>query len=288
MNMDVLWPSLQDLNIMVQKCSSLFIYASTIVTFIESRHHVPQNRLKLVISIPDSTSGESRSIIDPLYTRVLVEGFEGVESDDHAYFDQSKLVIATVLLAINPLPRPTLATLLDLDPSMVSLYLHPLYSVLHVPSDNTSAIQRLHKSFPDFLTDPNRCKNQKFLIDPPIYHGQIAFCCLQMMKKSLKKNICGIPLYAMNKDVEDLDDRRKEHIGEALEYACRFWTHHVSLASKTGEEIGPMLDLLQDFFEHRFLFWIEVLSILEDLGTAMYSLRRLQEWLQHVSRLQQI
>jgi hypothetical protein len=107
------------------------------------------------------------------------------------------------------------------------------------------------------------------------------------MKKSLKKNICRIPPYAMNRDVEDLHSRRKEFISDALEYACRFWTHHISLGSKTGEDIGPMLVLLQDFFEHQFLFWIEVLSILEDLGITIYSLRRVQEWLRNVSSLQQ-
>jgi hypothetical protein len=286
MNVDVPWPSLQDLDIMVHKCSGLFIYASTTINFIQSLDYDPRDRLKLVTSIPDSNSGEGESIIDPLYTQVLVDGFVEVKSDDHAYFDQLKLVIAAVLLAINPLTRPALTTLLDVDPSVVTRLLRRLYSVLQVPSDDTYAIQRLHKSFPDFLTDPNRCKYPKFHIDTPVYHGKIAFRCLQLMKKSLKKNICAIPPYTMNKDVEDLHARRKKVVGIALDYACRFWTHHVSLASKTGEDICSMLDLIQDFFEHRFLFWVEILSISMDLGIAIYSLRRVQEWLQSVSTIQ--
>jgi hypothetical protein len=286
MKVNVPWPSLQDVEVMVQKCSGLFIYASTTVNFIQSLRYDPRSRLKLVINIPDGTSVEGKSKVDPLYTQVLADGFAEVESDDHDYFDQLKLTIAAVLLAINPLCRPTLATLLNVDPPTVTRFLDPLYSVLRIPSDDTCAIQRLHKSFPDFLTDPHRCKNPKFHIDTLIHHGKIASLCLQLMKRSLKKNICGIPPYAMNKDVEDLDVRRKEFVGDALEYACRFWTHHVSLASKTGEDIGPMVDLLQDFFQHRFLLWVEVLSILGDLGIAIYSIQRVQEWLQTVSRHQ--
>jgi hypothetical protein len=287
MNVDVPWPSSEDMDVMVRKCSGLFIYASTIVIFIESLHYDPRDRLKLVTSVTDSDSGEGGSIIDPLYTQVLVDGFAKVQSDQK-YFDQLKLVISAVILAINPLTRPALATLLDLTPLTVTSFLHPLYSVLQVPSDDTYAIQRLHKSFPDFLTDPNRCKDPNFHINAPIYHGNIAFLCLQLMKKSLKKNICRIPPYTMNEDVKDFHARRKAFISDALEYACRFWTHHVSLASKTDEEIGLMLNLLQDFFDHRVLFWIEVLIILGDLGIAIYSMRRVQEWLLNVSRLQQI
>jgi hypothetical protein len=86
----------------------------------------------------------------------------------------------------------------------------------------------------------------------------------------------------MNEDVEDLPAQREKFVGGALEYACRFWTHHI-LASKTGEDIDLKLDLLQDFFENRSLFWIEILSILGDLGIASYSVQRVQEWLKSVS-----
>jgi hypothetical protein len=108
------------------------------------------------------------------------------------------------------------------------------------------------------------------------------------MGRRLKKNICAIPPYTMNRDVEDLNARQKESVGDSLEYACRFWTDHISLASKTGEGIDPILYLLEDFFEHRFIFifWIETLSILGVLGTAIYSLQRVQDWLQSVSRFQ--
>jgi hypothetical protein len=283
MNVDVPWPSSQDIDVMVHKCSGLFIYASTTIKFIQSLRYDPRDRLKLVTNIPDNNSGEVDSIIDPLYTQVLEDGFAEVKSEDQEYFDQLKFMIATVLLAINPLSRPTLATLLDVTSSTVTRLLRPLYSVLQVPSDDTHAIQRLHKSFPDFLADPNRCKNPNFHIDTPMYHGKMSCLCLQLMKKSLKRNICEIPPYTMNRDVEDLHARRKKVVSGALEYACLFWTHHFSLASKTGEDIDLMHDLLKDFFKNRFLFWIEVLVILEDLGIAIYSIQRVQEWLRSVS-----
>jgi hypothetical protein len=48
------------------------------------------------------------------------------------------------------------------------------------------------------------------------------------MDKSLKKNMCSIPDYALNSEVEDLPKRIEESgIRGALEYACRSWYKHL-------------------------------------------------------------
>jgi hypothetical protein len=148
---------------------------------------------------------------------------------------------------------------------MVTRLPRPLSSVLQVPSDNIHAIQRLHKSFPDFLTDPNRYKNPTFHIATLIRPDEkIAFRCLQLMKRSPKKKFAQfLPIRRIKMLKTSVFDKRS--LLDALEYVCRFWTHHVSLASKTGVDIGPTLDLLKTFLSVEFY---SELRYLVPLGTS--------------------
>jgi hypothetical protein len=103
------------------------------------------------------------------------------------------------------------------------------------------------------------------------------------MKEKLKKNICGLPRYAMNREVEDLGERRKKHIGNGLEYACKSWARHLRITSRDCDGVRDILESLEMFFKHNLLPWLEVLSIIADLGSAVYTLRDVKAWLAEVS-----
>jgi hypothetical protein len=87
----------------------------------------------------------------------------------------------------------------------------------------------------------------------------------------------------MNNDVGDLAARRENHIGGGLEYACRSWAKHLRLASSDGGDVGHVVELLGYFFNHHLLSWLEVLSIVGDVRCAVYSLRDVRSWFDHVS-----
>ena len=61
------WPSSADINILSKKAAGLFIYASTVIKFVESENHLPTTRLSLITSFPQSTVEEGRTGIDALY-----------------------------------------------------------------------------------------------------------------------------------------------------------------------------------------------------------------------------
>jgi hypothetical protein len=103
------------------------------------------------------------------------------------------------------------------------------------------------------------------------------------MKASLKKNICDLPPYVMNEDIDDLDARREKHIGRGLEYACRSWANHLRFASSDGDDVEHAVELVDYFFKHQLLSWLEVLSIVGDMRCAVYSLRDVKCWFVHVS-----
>ena len=189
------WPCGKDLVAITKKSSGLFIFASTLVRFIESEHHEPNERLQLVIIQSDSTIHEGRAGIDPLYTQILVHAFLNVK--DTAVFTNLKKVLGAVALAFNPLSLVQIAAILGVGTPLITRSLRHLHSVLLIPAEDSKEIRVFHKSFPDFLQDPDRCPDPRFFINSRSHHGEIALGCLELLKK-LKPNPYDLPDFAMN------------------------------------------------------------------------------------------
>ena len=218
------WPSLSDIDILCEKAAGLFIYASTVVKLIAFIHRTPAEQLERIISLPQSTVHEGRSGVDLLYTQILeqVAADMDTDEDDKEIYSRFKTVVGAVLLVSDPLSARALADLLK--HSNINTTLRSLHSLLLIPDGSEDPIRIFHKSFPDFLTDPSRCKNEKFFVDPTIYHEEILLSCLRLMRERLKRNICNMDDYVILSEVKDISTRRKDYIGDALEYACQFWT----------------------------------------------------------------
>lgn len=105
------WPGPHKIDILCKKAAEFFIYASTVVKFISSPHHPPDERLDLIVSPPEDTSHEGRSGIDLLYSQVLEHAFHDVDSSDHTLYSRLNSVLGVVILALNPLPIKALSDL---------------------------------------------------------------------------------------------------------------------------------------------------------------------------------
>ena len=280
---DVIWPTDEEISLAVTKCSGVFVVASITVRFVISPNHTPQDRLHVIISRPDSTVNEGKSGLDETYDQIFLEGFEDVKIDDTDFFSRLRLVLSSIVLAINPLSCKDLAVILDVPPKSVRSTIRSLHSVLIVPKSDSDLPRVCHKSFPDYLTDRTRCTYPRFQLDPSVYHLKLGACCLTLMNKALKKNICDLPAYAMNSEVDDLDERRENCIGRGLEYACTSWAGHLRIASGDGDNVQHIVKPLESFLKCHLLSWLEVLSILGDLRCAVYSLRDVKAWLAEAS-----
>jgi len=275
------WPGLSEIDILCKKAAGFFIYASTVVKFIESEGHTPTERLNQITSLPQSTSHEGRSGIDILYTQVLKQTVDGMGTDDDKFHSHLRTVLGAVLLMINPLSVNTLSNLLRM--SGISTTLRPLHSLLLVPSSKDAPVRIFHKSFPDFLMDQRRCTDPQFFIDPPIHHAEILLSCLNYMKEKLKRNICELDDFAFLSKVEDLSDRQKDYIGDALGYACCFWTKHLLGIPGSGPGGKEIQEAIERFFTTCLLFWIEALSLMGKLDIGVYALNDIKQWYELVS-----
>ena len=284
-NLEEDWPSQHSIDILCKKAAGFFIYASTVIKFVSSNHHLPDERLALIVSLPQDTSHEGRSGIDLLYTQVLEQAFHGVSPDDHSPYSHFRSVVGAVVLAFNPLSISTLSDLLGnhSTSSRVSNSLRNLHSVLLVPENTEHPVQTFHKSFPDFLTDHTRSTNYHFFIDPSIHHKEILLSCLSLIKGRLKRNICSLDGWVDLRAIENLPKLRAVHVGNALEYASRFWASHLAKVSTCSHVVEEVYKAIDDFFKTSFLFWIEVLILTENLNIGVYALNTIEEWYMLVS-----
>ena len=101
------------------------------------------------------------------------------------------------------------------------------------------------------------------------------------MNHGLEQNLLSLPEYALNSEVKDLQTRIDDQVSAALQYACKSWHTHLT-KTKTKGEIADVIPYLRIFLESKFLAWLEVLSVLGDVGSASVGLEKLMDWLQEV------
>jgi hypothetical protein len=242
------WPSKNAIDDLVQQASGLFICASTVIKFVDSRHSRPDRQLGRILKVGGQS--DVTSALDSLYLEVIST------SDSHSH-GHGHSILEVIVMILDPLPIRDLASLLAEPIGELRLSLHELQSVLSVPEDENEPVRIYHTSFRDFLVDTHRAL--KVSIDQPSCHGNIARLCLQLMVKELRRDICGISSPSkLNSEIPELHNMCNVSITGALQYACRYWASHLS---KSEISDGLLLDL-RSFAFKSLLYWFEALSLL--------------------------
>jgi hypothetical protein len=229
------------------------------------------------------TRHEGQSGLNALYTKIFDEGLSKVDPEDFEFFLRLRLILGSIILAYDPLSLRQLSILLGLATRDILATLRSLHSLLIVPDSALDPIRIYHKSFADYLMDPKRCTNSNLHINPGVHHGAIARCCLELLHAKLQRNICCLPTGATNEQIEDLHTRRTDYIGDALEYGGKFFAKHLRLSTASEDERIRARQLLNTFFKSRLLEWLEILSVVGDLRSAICSLQDIERWLMVVS-----
>ncbi|KZP16008.1 hypothetical protein FIBSPDRAFT_976664, partial [Athelia psychrophila] len=133
-------------------------------------------------------------------------------------------------------------------------------------SEGQSA-RTLHKSFPDYLTDQSACSSEPWFIDVKEHEYALTLGCLRVMNsESLHFNMGDLKTsHITNADIPDLSAHVQAVIPQSVSYACQFWGHHLC-ETIPGEP--SIHGLILQFFEHKFLYWLEVLSLLGEIPLA--------------------
>ena len=169
------WPSDNDIWRLVRKSSGQFIYASTVVKFMESTSHLPQERLEIVFGMITPEIVTPFAELDALYTQILSTVAQTEKGLD--------ILMVLVLFGHLP-PRPHLLDIFfSYRPGLTRAILSDLHSILYLPpkEDTKGEISILHASLSDFLFDAKR--SGIFFIDPAKSHTTIARKILEVLAK---------------------------------------------------------------------------------------------------------
>ena len=273
------WPTDEDVEHLLERAAGLFVYAVATVKFIDHKNNDPRGQLGRLLQSPKSTAHEGRTrfnpstTLDSLYMSILQAAFGDDDPEDDR---KVRSVLGAVVLAANPLSPSTIAALLDSRIADVFLRLSSVHSLL-ILQDVDHTVRPFHKSFPDFITDSARCTNRRFHVTPD-HHLELLTGCLELMNRTLKKNMCKLPDTVSNSEVDDLQERTERSINNALRYACRSWHKH--LVKEYTVHAPGATSPLHRFLEKKFLFWLEVLSVLGVVEDAVDGLGVAAKWVQ--------
>jgi hypothetical protein len=258
------------LQFLVNCSEGLFQWAFVACEFIEGNGKLssPEQRF---LKLFNSSTTPPLTKLDALYDTILQEVCADNDKNDIQVFQS---VMGQILALFEPLSLDALIAIQKHFPSghakSISSVLKHMGSVLSGVTSHSIPIQPLHSSFCDYLTDQSRSGN--FYIDMSLYRNDLAFATLQVMKAELCFNICSLKnSYQLNSNISNLAQKIKQFISSPLSYSCRYWASHVQQATATlfHSKIDAQV---KEFLEQRFLFWVEVLSLLKSVQIAAHSI----------------
>jgi hypothetical protein len=272
------WPGVDDCNALVAKASGLFVWISTAIKFIDDREvDDPEAQLRVVLdSAPQSSISTPWDHLDVLYMQVLNQAMSSKATERR--LEQFRKVVGTIVILRQPCTAFALGSLLkdgEAGSQLVTQIVRKLQSVLVVPINSSEPIQVIHPSFIDFITNANRCLDPRFLVQPVVHHQLLVCRSLEMMWKSLKRNICAVEPGVLNSEVEDLADRIIRSVPSSLQYACQYWANHLSAVPPDPN----LCSAVRSFYFENLLFWLELSSLLGSVQSAIQSLDLVEEWL---------
>ncbi|KAF7363064.1 WD40 repeat-like protein [Mycena venus] len=260
-DLDPTWPGEEKINALGTLAAGLFIWASTATKYLRNAHD-PNDALDHLL--------KKGSDLDALYA-VALQSTKFWE--DRTFAERAQACLAAVVLGKVPMSDTTINALLGLDAKKSSAHVFfKLGCVLQWAPGKSAQI--LHASFGDYLTDHKRCSQESWFIDPTFWGLKLAQGCLQVLNTELQFNICRLEdSHITNTAVHDLPNRIATYIPAHLSYSSRFWADHI-LGAKWDEAI---LTDIENLMYNKFPFWLEILSILGDLGIGINALRRVGE-----------
>ncbi|KAJ7812995.1 hypothetical protein B0H14DRAFT_2855554 [Mycena olivaceomarginata] len=260
------WPGNEVLNDLVRLAGQFFLLAATIVNVIADTYYSPKNQLQQLLTgrktqSPTTQSPAPYRHVDPLYLQILKTSVES-RADSLELCDRFQKIVGAIILLQSPLSISALAHLLEHDEADIEEALAPLHSLLYVPSNHDQPVRIFHPSFRDFLLIKERCQDTRFTIPEGHIHAQLTLCCLDIMLRHLKRDICGIKDdTVLNSEIPDLERRLRDCVSPALLYACQHWGEHLSQSADNTELQKELVERMSEFASTKLLYWVELLSL---------------------------
>ncbi|KAK7047550.1 hypothetical protein VNI00_006317 [Paramarasmius palmivorus] len=160
------WPNEAEVMSLVKRASGQFIFAATVIKYIDTPDERPQDRLKRILRMDLDGIQDSRYLaLDMLYRQILSSCLNWDKVSPILRLLVTRVPDMNGIMPSLPWPSLKILTeLFQLQLGEVEMLLSKLYSVIHVPEDIYTKVHILHASFAEFLLDRVRAGN--YLIQP--------------------------------------------------------------------------------------------------------------------------
>jgi hypothetical protein len=176
------WPSTADVDSLVRKSSGQFIYASTVMKYVESHRHWPMKRLEIIVGIMSRGRDTPFAGLDALYSFI----FSSVEDIDKV-LDVFRILLFVQTSSFHKTPA-FIEGLLALPRNDLKITLIDLHSILDIPAlEDGKAIRVLHASLGDFLLDQTRSGN--YYINQGDAHATLAQHLVDCIPQKVTENL---------------------------------------------------------------------------------------------------
>lgn len=248
------WPSHVDIAILTKLAGSLFIYAFTALEYV--RDDDPVERLKTLTGFVGTPGKALTKNLDAIYTHILSKALDsGVCEDEER--SVTKYILAAILTVREPLCLDNLGGLIGMPGQRIRSRLDRLHAVIEVPpQDDRGVVSPFHASFGDYLTSRKRAND--LFIDPSDGHHILAHSCIENMASKLRFNLSGCRTSHLPNSDQNLTPLHPHLI-----YSCLYWPHHLTVALDK-----PLVYRALEVFQQKFLFWLEVLSVVQKVDSA--------------------
>jgi hypothetical protein len=269
-------------NQVVTESAGLFIYAATVVDYLEGRSPAQQKERLMQLLGPSHDSAPLRggtAKLDKLYHHILETSLVHPCDEEDPIIRGQCLAILHTFLCTNERTSTSVAVELvnratngNIKTAEADDLVGRLHAVLYIQDGQ---VLWFHKSFPDFIFSQERSKS--FHCRQDEHHGILAKGCFGVMEQQLRFNIADISTsYQLDRDNAALYKAISTNISAPLSYACRSWSGH--LAATPIESSQVLCKTLGDFLLLKVLFWIETMNLLKSRGVCQAMLLGAQSW----------
>ncbi|KAF2818057.1 hypothetical protein CC86DRAFT_436486 [Ophiobolus disseminans] len=263
------WPAQHQVLTLVEMAVPLFIYAATVCLFIGTKGSSPRKNLSKVLRYEKSTFSQLERTYLPVLDQLL-DMQENDQKDEWLLVFQD--IIGTIIVLESPLSITSLACLLRLSREDVRCWLNSLHSVLNIANEDVP-VRLLHLSFREFLVDPQKQGKSPFWVDEKSTHIKLASRCLKLMsgQSGLRQDMCNLVGPGVLRS--EIDDRVVANsLQPELQYACRYWTSHLT----QGQQDMLDGDTTHLFLQKHLLYWLEAMGLMRESSRCFHLLDSLQ------------
>src|ERR1700761_3302148 len=244
---------------LVTRAGRLFIYAATVIRFVDHRQGQPEERLQSVIEDEKGSDSHLQTAqLDSLYNNVLRRAFDSQLTRKE--IATRREVLISIVFAHNPLSQSSIATLIGVQIKNVDLALDSLRSVIHVPDSPDLPVALFPAAFAEFLQESERCKSIQVMAASEC-HSFLAAQSLRCLNEGFKLNTTSLEY-----EPAVTDPSAPYNNLAAVKYASLYWALPLCAASPFRDGV---YESMFEFMTFSLLKWLECLSKLRELGTGV-------------------